>query len=311
MKGPVVITGGAGFIGANLTRRLVFEKTDVHIITKPGGSSLRLSGILSHVRIHPIGLSERKILKQLLYRIKPRYVFHIAAYGSYPHQDDSDEMVRTNIVGTLNLLECLRIVPYKNLILVGSSSEYGTKNTPMKESDVLVPNNLYAATKASQTHLAQAFAATYDIPITILRLFNVYGPFEEKGRLVRSVIESVLSRKPIQLATGKEVRDFVHTDDVVDAMIHAATANFRGEVFNIGTGVETTIYELARMVVKLTGISIPIRRHAYPGRAWDTYHWKADMEKTNSMLRWKPKVSLRDGLTRTMQWYKEESAKRK
>ena len=309
MRSTVVVTGGAGFIGANLVRRLIREKSNVHIITRPGGSLRRLIDVQKHITVHPVGLSDQNRLRRLILRIKPRYIFHTAAYGSYPTQEDTEIMLQTNVVGTMNLLESVRDVPYTRLIVIGSSSEYGRKDTAMKETDTLSPNNLYAATKAAETHLAQAFAATYRKPVTVLRLFNVYGPYEEKGRLVRSVIESVFSKKPILLATGREARDFIHMDDVTDAIIRAAgRTKGTGEVFNVGTGVETTIYELARLVIHITGVRVPIRRNVYPGRPWDTYHWRADMKKTRAKLGWKPHISLTKGLAQTISWYKEHAS---
>jgi nucleoside-diphosphate-sugar epimerase len=308
MSDTVVVTGGAGFIGAHLTRKLIALHAKVHIITRPGGSLWRLNELQKQINVHPVGLSDEKRLRGLIRRIQPQYVFHVAAYGSYPTQRDAETMVQTNVVGTLRLLRSVRNAPVRRVVVVGSSSEYGKKDTAMKESDTLVPNNLYAATKAAATHIALAYAAMYAMPIKVLRLFNVYGPYEEKGRLVRSVIESVLSGKAIRLATGKEARDFIHTDDVVDAMLTAAkSTKGNGGIFNVGTGVETTIADLARMVITTTGTRVPIRLNVYPGRPWDTLHWRADMRKTRAILGWKPRIPLAQGLKETISWYKKET----
>jgi len=305
MKKRSVVTGGAGFIGANLVHRLVSEGQDVHVITRLGGSLWRIDDILKKVTIHNIGFDDQNKLQKLCLKLQPQSVYHLAAYGSYPTQQDVRQMVVTNIVGTMNLLESLVPVPYENLIIIGSSSEYGKKRFRMKETDALDPNNYYAVTKAAQAHLASVWAAMHDKPVTILRLFNVYGYYEEKGRLVRSVIESPLKGEPIKLATGNEARDFIFIDDVVDACCHAARRKiFRGEVFNVGTGVQTTIYELAKLVVTIAGIKVPIQRNAYAGRSWDTRHWCADMEKTKRTLRWKPCNTLSSGLKKTIAWYR-------
>lgn len=306
MKKTAVVIGASGFVGSALTRRLIREGITVHGIIRAGTKSLwRLDGIQKKIVLHDIGLS-KPALTTLWKKVKPMYIFHTATYGSYPTQQDAADMITANVAGTYTLLDSLRDVPYTNFIVTGSSSEYGKKGTSMSERDVLDPNNFYAATKAAQTHLCTAFAKVYNKPVTVLRLFNVYGPYEEKGRLVRSVIESVLSNVPVKLAAGNEARDFVFVEDVADACMTAARRKTSaGEIFNIGTGVQTTIRELAEEVIRVTGRNIPILLHAYPGRVWDTRHWKADTKKTRRVLRWKVSHTLEKGLKKTIRWYEK------
>lgn len=302
----ILVTGAAGFIGANLVRRLLKEDYIVHAITSKGGNLWRLKNVEKKIVIHEGLLDDLKKIKQLFRKITPYAVFHLATYGSYPFQQDTHMMIDTNIIGTLNLLESLKEVNYKQLVVTGSSSEYGKKEKPMKESDLLAPNNYYAVTKAAQTHLCQVYAQSNRKPLVIFRLFNVYGPYEEKGRLVRSVIESALAKKPISLASGREARDFTYVLDVVDAFMHVLKQKqFIGEIFNIGTGIQTTIGELAKTIVYLVGQKVPIRLGAYKGREWDAFHWKADISKAKSVLGWSPKTSLNEGLRKTIEWYRE------
>lgn len=304
MKKNVVVTGAAGFIGVDLVQSLLKEGYEVHAVTRKNGSLWRLEKIKSSIHIHEIGLNNRKQLSSLFKRLSPHAVFHLAAYGSYPSQTDMRQLIQTNITGTVNLLETLHSINCEHLIVVGSSSEYGKKAEPMKETDFLEPNNFYSVCKAAQTHLVQAYAKVYGKPVTILRLFNVYGYFEEKGRLVRSVIESVLQKKPILLAKGKEARDFIFVEDVSDACLYAMKRGpMKGEVFNIGTGVQTTTLQLAQRVIDLIGVSVPIHLNAYAGRSWDTTVWVADMTKTKKVFGWKPKYDLTAGLKKTIAWY--------
>ncbi len=305
MKKTIVITGAGGFVGANLTRRLLKSQARIHIITRKNGNLWRLSGVLNKLTVHEGLLEDKKKLTSLFKRIKPYGVYHLATYGAYHTQEDPRKMVDVNIHGTLNLLESLKDIPYHQLVVTGSSSEYGKKEKPMNESDYLEPNSYYGAMKASQTYLCQTFAKTTKHPLIIFRLFSVYGPYEEKGRLVRSVIETALQKKPILLATGKEARDFIYVDDVVDAFIHALQRKVAaGEVFNIGTGKQTTIKELAEKVRSLVGVHVPIKLNVYPGRSWDTYHWKASTYKTRNKLGFRASTTLNAGLLKTIEWYK-------
>lgn len=304
MKQRIVITGAGGFIGCLLTRKLVKKGFKVHAFVRSKKSLWRLTDIMPEIVVHRNVLNNKSELKKTFKKINPIYVFHLATYGAYPSQQELDKMIETNIIGTSNLLEALRGLSCKSIVIAGSSSEYGKKEKQMMETDYLEPNNFYGATKAAQTQISQVYGATSDLPIIILRLFNVYGPFEEKGRLVRSVIESVLSKKKILLATGHEARDLIYIEDVVDAFIHAAKSKVRtGSIFNIGTGKQTTIRELAQKVIEITGVKVPIKLNSYPGRKWDTTHWRADTKKTSDVLKWKPKYTLKKGLEETIKWY--------
>ncbi len=304
MKKNIVLTGGGGFIGATLIRKSI-KKYNVHVIAREGGSLWRLDDLQKDLTIHTGLLEDLPKLTRLMQEIQPKAIFHLATYGAYPSQNIPLKMIDVNVKGTMNLLESIKNVEYDQCIVTGSSSEYGKKDKEMRENDFIEPNNYYAATKAAQTHLCQVFSKTNKKPLLIFRLFNVYGPFEEKGRLVRTVIESVLNKKPIPLATGKEARDFIHVEDVADAFlrgIHKRT--LYGEVFNIGTGKQTTIKQLAEHIIDITGIKVPIQLNVYPGREWDAFHWKADTKKTENVLGWKAKYSLDEGLKKTIAWYR-------
>lgn len=310
MKKTILVTGGSGFIGANLVRKLLENKQNKVIVMVGRESDLwRLEDVKDEILIYKGCLEDKPKLTRLIKKIKPEIIIHTAIYGSYPFQKDVNRMIDINIKAMQNLLDVLKEISFKHLIITASSSEYGEKSKMMNEDDVCEPGNIYALTKLAQTNLARIFSQTYQKSVLILRLFNVYGPFEEKGRLVRSVVESVLLNKPILLATGKEARDLIFIDDVTGAIVRCFTLNkiFKGEIFNIGTGKQTTIKELAEKVVKLTKSSSEIKLHAYEGRIAESFHWQADTRKTGKYLKWKAKYSLKKGLLTTIDWYKKQN----
>jgi polyisoprenyl-phosphate glycosyltransferase len=307
MISKVFVTGAAGFVGANLIHRLINENYDVHIAVRNGGSLWRLSDVIKKIHIHEGILNQKTKLHQTLKKIQPVGIFHLAAYGSYPKQSDNELMISTNITGLLNLLEACREIKYHRFAIAGSSSEYGKKIHPMKESDYTEPNNMYAVTKVSATNLAVYFGKTFHKPVNILRLFSVYGYLEEEGRLVRSVIQQALNNQPIKLATGKEARDFIFVEDIATAFLHTLKVkrSLEGEIFNLGTGIETTVLKLAKRIIYLTGSKSKICLNTYVGRPWDTFHWKADINKTRRILGFTASTKLDDGLKKTIQWYKD------
>ncbi len=199
-------------------------------------------------------------------------------------------------------MEASSDIPYKLFVNTGSSSEYGYKPKPMKEIDVLVPDSFYAATKASGTLLTQVFARKYQKPICTFRLFSVYGPYEEPTRFVPIVISSAIQKTPVQITAGKICRDFIYVDDVVSAYIRAMNRKITpGEIFNIGTGLQFSNDEIARVIKKIN-LSLIVQKGAFPKRLWDTGFWVADISKTKKLLGWKPQYTLEKGLKKTYAW---------
>lgn len=306
LKKTALVTGGDGFIGSALVRRLLESHYSVHIITKRPTNFWRLRDILSDITLHEIALDDRGRLDALVNKIRPSQIFHLATHGAYPHQIDVDEIIRVNIQGTVNLLTASRDIAYTGFVYTGSSSEYGFKTKPHKETDILKPVDFYAATKASATLLCQVFAKQYSKPIVILRPFSVYGPREEPTRLVPSIISSLLNNRPIELTSAQARRDFVYIEDVVDALIMGATRArlHKGGVYNIGSGKQHTILAVVKELFRAVGKSVPIKRGALPTRKWETTYWVADVSRTKEELGWRSKVSLAEGLVQTYEWMK-------
>lgn len=300
-----LVTGASGFIGSHLARKLLSLGYDVHILARKSSNLWRIKDIQSQLIIHDVNLTEKSLLQKTVSDIHPTHIFHLAIYANYRNQDALEEMVDVNIRGTLHLLLATKNLPYEVFVNTGSSSEYGIKNTPMKETDVLMPKSFYAVTKVTTTLLCQEFARAYDKPIITLRPFSVYGPFEEKNRFIPTIILSLLQEKPISLTDGAQRRDFVYIDDVVNAYtqcIYKASAG-SGNIFNIGTGIENSNDNVVQELFSTTKTSVPIGKGTYPKRSWDMPHWVADISSAKKILRWSPEITLAKGLQKTYSWF--------
>ena len=306
----VLITGGAGFIGANLIRELVELKYDVHLILKKSTNTRRIEKILDKVKVYNIDLLNKKTLTKIVSKINPNFIIHLATYNNYRKQTDVEEMIDINIKGTLNLLLASKNIDYKLFINTGSSSEYGIKDKPMKEKDSLEPISFYAATKASATLLCKVFAREYQKPIVTLRPFSVFGQYEEEDRFIPTIIKAVIENKPIKLTPGTQRRDFIYVKDVVDIYIKALSYGKKlgGEILNMGTGIEKTNDEVVKILFKITGKKTKIEKGAFLRRIWDTSHWVADISKTKKILKWRPKFSLEEGLRETYLWFRSQTS---
>lgn len=299
-----LVTGAAGFVGSNLVRLLV-GKGKVFCAIQPKDNLWRLNDIKKKISLIPLDLADFDAVRRAVKTAKPDYIFHLAAYGTYPSQRDFRKIFNANTLGTANLLEALNPLPYQAFVMTGSSSEYGYKDKPMKESEVLEPNSFYSATKGAATLIAQAYGMVEHKPTVILRLFSIYGPWEEPGRFIPTAIAKCLKGNALTVTSGKEVRDFVYIDDAIAALLVAAKkANrLRGQIFNIGSGKQMKITDAAKKISKILGISGKITIGGYQSRPWDaTTSWQADTRKSRTLLDWQSTTSFEHGIKKTAAW---------
>lgn len=299
----VLVTGAGGFVGANLARELLSRGCEVHVIVREGSEPWRLKDVWGQMKVHRLDLFDSSAVWRVISQVKPQHVFHLAAFGGYPFQKDARRIVESNILGTWNLLEALAGIDYKSFVCAGSSSEYGYKRKPMKETDLLEPAHFYAAAKASSSLLCQTFARVYGKPAVVLRLFSIYGPYEEPTRFIPVAISNILNDRPLKIVPGKESRDFVYVDDAVEAFIKAAESpKASGGIYNVCSGKQTRISDAAALLIKAAGRKVPIERGAYAPRTWDSTFWVGSNSAAKKAFGWSPRTKLSVGFSKTVDW---------
>ena len=195
----------------------------------------------------------------------------------------------------------------------GSSSEYGLKDHPARESELVEPNSTYAVSKVAATLYLQTLAREQERHIVTLRLYSVYGPWEEPNRLMPTLAVRALRGRLPRLVDPATARDFVHVDDVVEAFLAAARAHDleRGTILNVGSGVQTTIGELVELARRTFAIDAEPEWSSMPGRAWDTSSWVANVERVADQLGWRSSITLEGGLRGLAQWLREAPDRRR
>jgi nucleoside-diphosphate-sugar epimerase len=307
MRKRATVTGASGFVGANLVRRLLEAGHEVHVMLRPGYRAWRLQEVLPHLRVDVVDLGNPEKVRAVVAGARPDWIFHLAAYGAYADQTDVDQMVATNISATVNLVRAGVAAGFEAFVNIGSSSEYGFKEHAPSEDEVLEPNSDYAVTKASATLYCRSTAIRLRVPITTLRLYSVYGPYEEPKRLIPTLLVRGLDGRWPPLVDPAVARDFVFTDDVTDACLRAATrpGSSPGAIYNIGTGRQTTVGEVVSAVKDLLAISLEPSWGSMPRRVWDTASWVADNRRAVAALDWRPDRSLKAGLAATLDWLQQ------
>jgi dolichol-phosphate mannosyltransferase len=298
-----LITGANGFVGANLARRLVHDGYETHVLLRPGYQSWRLEEIQSQLIVHLVDLEHSNEVKGMVRTIRPDWVFHLAAYGAYSTQTNFSRMVDVNLLATVSLLDACSDAGVESFIYTGSSSEYGYKDHPPGENEVLEPNSHYAITKAAATHYCQFMARTTGIKAVAVRLYSVYGPYEEPTRLIPALIDNGLRGKLPPLVSPSTARDFVYVDDAVDAMVCIARKPApAGAVYNICTGVQTTLASVVETARKLMGIANEPVWASMQRRSWDTDIWVGSGATMANEIGWQSGIDFETGLKLTIEW---------
>lgn len=305
--GNVFITGASGFVGANLTHRLVREKQDVHVLVRPESDLWRLGAVKKYIAIHRADLSDAHAIRRIIKRVRPGFVYHTAAHGLFLKQDEAEQMVSSNVLGTVHLLEALLHAGTAECIIhVGSFAEYDPDDAHIQEDSLLRPSNAYGASKASQSFFAQYYARQHKMPVVIVRPSLLYGPFEERRRLVPASVLAHVRLQPLHLSSPKPRKDFLFVEDAVDAFLAASQHALRpGEVINIGVGREYSIREVVKNVQQCTGVKVPLIWGALEGRPWDSARKHSyATEKAARLLGWHPRYALEQGIGKTVDWFR-------
>lgn len=307
MNKKILVTGGTGFIGANLVRRLVNMGYRPAVLVRKESNLWRLKDITSKIDLLETDILNYERLKKDIEIVRPHYVYHLAVYGAYQGtQKDLGETLETNIFGTLNLLNAVSNSGTEYFVNTGSSSEYGLKETDMTENDILCPVNYYGVTKATTTLLTSTYSDQNKLPVATLRLFSPYGYFEDNNRFVPTVIMSGIKNKEIELSNQSFVRDFIFVDDVIDAYMYFLNGKkYYGEIFNIGSGKQTKLGDFAKEVEKILGRKLKIKWSSHTSNQLEPKKWQADISKAKLKLNWEPKVSVRGGIQSTCQWFRD------
>jgi len=298
-----LVTGATGFVGACLVRKLAGLGCEVHALARPGANRWRLEGLAGKLHWQVSDLTDGERLREIVSAVAPTVIYHFATHGAYPHQTDADQIILTGVFGTWNLLKACAPVDYKLFVNIGSSSEYGNKEFAMRETDALAPRSYYAVAKCAQTLVSEQMALMERRPINTLRLFSVYGPYEEPTRLAPTVIERCLEGRDLDLVSPDTARDFIYVDDVVDACLQTGQLSVQcGEVFNIGTGTQSTVRDVVNAALDATSAEVKVNWGRMAARPWDTNTWLADTSKARRVLKWSATTGLADGMARTVEW---------
>lgn len=297
----MLVTGGAGFIGANLVRMLLDHGYQVTVLDNLStGRQDYLDGL-------PVEFVEGDILDaELVNRVVPGHdgVAHLAAQTGVPGSlADPRRDCEVNVIGTLNMLDACRQAGVERFVFASSNAPLGRQPPPATEDKAPLPISPYGASKLAGEAYCLAYHGSWGLGTVVLRFGNVYGSFSaRKNSVVAKFFKDILTRGQITIdGDGQQTRDFIYVDDLCRAILLALESEVSGEVFQIATGVETSILELAVLVQEVVGRNVGVQHG--PPRQGDIRKNYSGIRKAEQMLGWRPKVDLRGGLWETWRWF--------
>ena len=303
LKGPILVTGASGFIGANLFKILIAHRQDV-LAGVHREKGWRLSEI-DDEHIIAVDLNDSAATKNLVDSLAPKTVFDCVSYGAYSFEDESALIYKTNFQSLVDFVNLLSAHPIAAYVHAGSSSEYGSNCAAPMETDHCIPNSHYAVSKVAAATYLHHMGKDREFPAINLRLYSVYGPLEDSSRLIPNLLRHALVGKLPPFVDPNTSRDFVYVDDVCAAFIMSATKmqpEIYGESFNIGSGIKTTIADLAEVTRLAFDILEEPQYGKMEGRAWDLAEWYSNPEKAKTLLGWQPTYNLKAGLKVSADW---------
>ncbi len=316
----MVVTGGAGFIGGNFIRYMLDKYPDCRIICVDcltyAGNLSTLSDFLGRDRFRfcKINVCDRAKIDQLFEEERPEVVVHFAAESHVDRSiEDPEIFLDTNIKGTAVMMDACRKYGVRHFHQVSTDEVYG--DLPLDQPDILFTEDSplrtsspYSSSKAGADLLALSYYRTYNLPVTISRCSNNYGPFQLPEKLIPLMITNALAGRPLPVyGDGRNVRDWLYVEDHCRAIDLILQAGSVGEIYNIGGHCEMQNIELVRLICRELGQSEGLIIHVEDRKGHDL-RYGIDASKINKELGWQPEVCFENGIRKTIRWYLENRA---
>ena len=293
----ILVIGGTGFIGFHVVKEAKKRGFDTYSISLNSPKKNRFIKGVKYIKVDVTKIEDlkRKITKSY------NYVINAGGYGLHPDfGKKGDILIKSHFLGLLNIIKILKKKDLKKFVQIGSSAEYGKIKPPIKESSSGSPQTPYAIAKLSCTNFLLHLYQIQKFPVVILRLFQVYGSSQASDKILPFLIKNCKKDKKFLTTSGKQYCDFCHIDDVVKAIFKSLLkVKTSGEIFNVGSGKRIQIKYLIKLVKKLIGKGKPIFGGIKYKKGTNMGNFP-DIDKAKTKLNWKPRISLIDGLKKTI-----------
>ncbi len=302
----ILITWGNWFIWANLVRKLVeLWYTNVFLILRETSNLWRINDVINKIHIKYWTLTDKNSVEQIINEVKPEVIYHLAAAWAYIWRDGKwvNDLFTTNILWTINLLNACKEIWFENFVNTWSSSEYWIKDHPINENELLEPNNEYWISKASATMYCSYIWKKFQLPIYTFRIFSAFWPYEDKSRLIPSLMLKYINNESPNLSNPNSVRDYIFVDDIINYYLNIDQINWNfWEIFNLANWKQHTIWEMVDMVKKIANSNKEPNYGTTSIKQDEPKIWEANMSKTKANFNVST-ISVESGLKVTFDWF--------
>ncbi|PIT73919.1 NAD(P)-dependent oxidoreductase [Limnohabitans sp. G3-2] len=305
----IFVTGGTGFVGARVVRQLVEQGREVAVLMRASSNSRRIDDLLDRCTVIRGDLAQIETIRGALKHFSPEAVVHLA-WDGVKGVDRNSAVQMDNIVASVNLYQLTEQIGCCNFVGLGSQAEYGPAVGRISESNATRPTTAYGAAKLATGLVLERTAAVTGRPFAWLRLFSSYGPDDDPSWLIPYMIRSLLAGEKPRLTKAEQIWDYIHVNDVAAGVIAALDAGACG-FFNLGSGQERPLREIISLIRDMIDPSLTLGFGEVPYRPDQVMHLAADITALSSASGWSPAVSLKSGLSETVEWYKKEKSNEK
>lgn len=314
--GSVLVTGATGFLGSHLTRRLLAQGHQVHVLARPDSDFRRLRDCRERLSVWTGDVTDFASVRAACRGAQPERIFHLAGDTSLrAFSGDWDSVERAASLGIGGLLNLLRAASeaapdVRCIVRTGGLEEYGDGPSPFVESQREAPCSPYSFAQTAGTHLSQMMQPHLPFAVVTLRPTLIYGPDQSSDFLIPSLIRTLLRGRRFTLTEGRQQRDLLHVDDFVSAVAAAADrhASLHGAILNIATGEGHAIRDIAQRIAGKLDAAALLDIGGAPDRATEIFDLVGDATLARERLDWRPQVPLDEGLARTIAWHRDELA---
>jgi nucleoside-diphosphate-sugar epimerase len=299
-----LVTGATGHLGSHLVRLLVREGHEVDVLVRRTSALWRLGDAAGRIRLVHGSLADLTTARNDIHAAAPEVVFHLAWQGVSRDQREEAEQILTNVTGSLNLLEWVIAAGCRCFVGVGSQAEYGPYDLPLHEDLPPRPTTAYGTAKLCTGWLARKLCEIHDVRCVWLRLLATYGPADDERHLIPTVIRELLARRRPALTAGQQRWDYLYVEDAADAIYRAAcTADAQG-FYNLASGAAYSVREVSERIRDLIDPALPLGLGEVPYPPQQLMRLEADIGRL-ATTGFRTKVSLDEGLRRTVSWYRD------
>ena len=294
----ILIIGGTGFIGYHLAKKCLKKNFKVTSVSKNQPKKIRF---LKKVKYIICDINNKKILKKI-----DNNFDYVVNLGGYVDHRNKQETYRSHYLGLKKLTEIFIKKKIKKFIQIGSSMEYGRVKSPQKENFNCYPESIYATSKFLSTKHLITLYKKKNFPAVILRLYQVYGPNQDKNRLIPIIIDSCKNNKSFPCSSGEQLRDFLFVDDLIDAILKCLDNKVEGKIINIGSGKIIKVKKIINQIVNFYKAGKPLFGKIKL-RKEEMLEVYPSLLNARKFLGWKPKVSFNGGILKTINFYNKNS----